>query len=68
MVVNEGWRFCGYAAELSATIAEQCFYELDAPVQRIGMFDRAIPKSPTLESAAVPNSESIVGAALASRR
>lgn len=68
VVVNEGWRFCGYAAELSATIAEHCFYELDAPVQRIGMFDRAIPKSPTLESAAVPNSESIVAAALASRR
>lgn len=68
VVVNEGWRFCGYAAELSATIAEQCFYELDAPVQRIGMFDRPIPKSPTLESAALPSSESIVAAALASRR
>ena len=65
VVVNEGWRFCGFAAELSATIAEQCFFELDAPVQRIGAFDRAIPKSAPLESAAVPNSESIVAAALA---
>jgi pyruvate/2-oxoglutarate/acetoin dehydrogenase E1 component len=68
VVVNEGWRFCGYAAELSATIAEQCFFELDAPVQRIGTFDRAIPKSPPLESAAVPSSESIVAAALAIKR
>lgn len=65
VVVNEGWRFCGYAAELSAAIAEQCFFELDAPVQRIGTFDRAIPKSQPLESAAVPSSESIVAAALA---
>jgi pyruvate/2-oxoglutarate/acetoin dehydrogenase E1 component len=68
VVINEGWRFCGYAAELSAMIAEECFLELDAPVQRIGMFDRAIPKSEPLERAIVPNSESIVAAALASRQ
>jgi pyruvate/2-oxoglutarate/acetoin dehydrogenase E1 component len=68
VVVNEGWRFCGYAAELSATIAEQCFFEMDAPVQRLGAFDRAIPKSPPLESAAVPSSDSIVAAALASKQ
>jgi acetoin:2,6-dichlorophenolindophenol oxidoreductase subunit beta len=68
VVVNEGWRFCGYAAEVSATIAEQCFSELDAPVQRLGMFDRAIPKSPSLESEILPNSDSIVTAALTSRQ
>jgi pyruvate/2-oxoglutarate/acetoin dehydrogenase E1 component len=67
VVVNEGWRFCGYAAELSAMVAEQCFFDLDAPVQRIGTFDRAIPKSPPLESAAVPGSDSIVAAALATK-
>jgi pyruvate/2-oxoglutarate/acetoin dehydrogenase E1 component len=65
VVVNEGWRFCGYAAELSATIAEECFFELVAPVQRIGMFDRAIPKSAPLEGALLPNSETIARAALA---
>lgn len=68
VVVNEGWRFCGYAAELSATIAEQCFFELDAPVQRIGTLDRPIPKSPPLESAVMPSCESIVAAALAVKR
>ena len=68
VVVNEGWRFCGYAAELSATIAEQCFFELDAPVQRIGMFDRPIAKTPTLEAAALPSSESIVAAVQAIKR
>jgi pyruvate dehydrogenase E1 component beta subunit len=68
VVVNEGWRFCGYAAELSATIAEQCFFDLDAPVQRIGAFDRPIPKTAPLESAATPNSESIVAAALTVKR
>ena len=68
VVVNEGWRFCGYAAELSATIAEECFFELDAPVQRIGAFDRAIPKTAPLEAAAIPSSETIVTAALATRQ
>ena len=68
VVINEGWRFCGYAAELSATIAEQCFSNLHAPVERIGTFDRAIPKSPPLESAARPGCESIVAAVLRALR
>ena len=67
VVVNEGWRFCGYAAELSATIAEQCFFDLAAPIQRVGTFDRAIPKSLPLESSAIPNSDSILTALLATR-
>ncbi len=64
VVVNEGWRFCGYAAELSAAIAEACFYALDAPVQRLGLADRAIPYSAPLEAAALPNAEAIAAAAL----
>ena len=34
VVVNEGWRFCGYGAELSATIMERAFDHLDAPTVR----------------------------------
>ena len=63
VVVNEGWRFGGYGAELSASIAEECLYDLEAPVQRIGTYDRPIPYSQPLERAAIPNEPGIVLAA-----
>ena len=35
MVVDEGWRTCSLAAEIIARIAEEAFYELDAPPSRV---------------------------------
>lgn len=63
VVVNEGWTFCGYASELSATIMEYCFDDLDAPVQRVAMPDMAIPYSEPLEMAVLPNAIKIAAAA-----
>ncbi len=63
VVVNEGWRFCGYAAELSATIMDHAFDELDAPVQRVAMPDMAVPYSEPLEMAVLPNAQKIAAAA-----
>lgn len=63
VVVNEGWRFCGYAAELSATIMDIAFDELDAPVQRVTLPDMAIPYSEPLEMAVLPNAQGIADAA-----
>jgi acetoin:2,6-dichlorophenolindophenol oxidoreductase subunit beta len=63
VVVNEGWRFCGYAAELSATIMDCAFDELDAPVQRVTMPDMPVPFSEPLESAVLPDSRRIAEAA-----
>ena len=65
VVVNEGWRFCGYASELSATIMELAFDELDAPVQRVTLPDMAIPYSEPLETAVLPNAKKIASAARA---
>jgi len=64
VVVNEGWRFCGYAAELSATIMDHAFDELDAPVARVTLPDMPIPYSEPLETAMLPNAEKIRTAAL----
>ncbi|RAI01661.1 alpha-ketoacid dehydrogenase subunit beta [Acuticoccus sediminis] len=64
VVVNEGWRFCGYAAELSATIMDHAFDELDAPVARVTLPDMPIPYAETLESAMLPSAETIRRAAL----
>ncbi|MGF7161610.1 pyruvate dehydrogenase E1 component beta subunit [Rhodoligotrophos appendicifer] len=63
VVINEGWRFCGYAAELSATIMEGAFDDLDAPVERIGTIDMPIPYSEPLEMAVLPNAGTIYDAA-----
>lgn len=63
VVVNEGWSFCGYAAELSATIMDHCFDDLDAPVARVTMPDMPIPYSESLEVAVIPNATRIAEAA-----
>lgn len=64
VAVNEGWRFCGYASELSATIMELCFDDLDAPVARVTLPDMAIPYSEPLEMAVLPNADKIRDAVL----
>lgn len=60
VVVNEDWRSGGFGAELSATVAEEAFEYLDAPVCRIGTRDRPIPYSQPLESAWLPDAAAIV--------
>lgn len=64
VVVNEGWRFCGYAAELSATIMDHAFDELDAPVARVTLPDMPIPYAEPLEAAMLPTAAKIRAAAL----
>ncbi len=62
VVVNEGWRFCGYAAEVSATLMDHAFDDLDAPVARVTMPDLPIPYSEPLERAVLPGPDEIVAA------
>jgi pyruvate dehydrogenase E1 component beta subunit len=63
VVVDEGWRTGGLAAEVSARITEQAFFELDAPVSRVGSAEVPIPYAKHLEEAALPQVETIVAAA-----
>ncbi len=63
LVVDEGWQSVGLAAELSASITEDCFYLLDAPVQRLCSADVPIPYPKHLEEAAIPTMDDIVQAA-----
>ncbi|WP_417719966.1 alpha-ketoacid dehydrogenase subunit beta [Salipiger sp.] len=64
VVVNEGWQFCGYTAELAATIMDHAFDELDAPVRRVALPDMPIPYSEPLELAMLPSARSIRAAVL----
>jgi pyruvate dehydrogenase E1 component beta subunit len=66
VVVEEGWPHGGVGANLAALIQEQAFDHLDAPVERVTGADVPIPYSKRLEQAAIPHSEHVVSAALAS--
>jgi pyruvate dehydrogenase E1 component beta subunit len=61
--VEEGWPFAGIGAEIAATMMEQCFDYLDAPVRRICGKDVPLPYAANLERLAVPQVPDIVAAA-----
>lgn len=63
IVVDEGWRSVGLAAEVTARIVEAAFYDLDGPVIRICSAEVPIPYARHLEQAALPQPEQIVAAA-----
>jgi len=65
VTVEEGWLACGIGAELSASLMEQAFDDLDAPVARIGGADVPMPYAANLEKLAVPNAADIAQAAKA---
>jgi 2-oxoisovalerate dehydrogenase E1 component beta subunit len=43
VVVHEATRFSGYGAELVATVQEECFWQLEAPIQRVTGWDTPYP-------------------------
>jgi len=62
VVVNEAPNLGGLGAELSATIAEECFRDLHAPVRRVGALDAPIPFSLELEKEVLPQPGDITAA------
>ena len=62
VVVDEGWRSGSLAAEVSARIMEQAFYDLDAPVARVCSEEVPIPYPKHLEEAALPQAPKIIAA------
>ena len=65
VIVDEGWRTGSLAAEISAQIMEQAFWQLDAPVARVCSAEVPIPYPRHLEEAALPQPAGIVAAARA---
>jgi pyruvate dehydrogenase E1 component beta subunit len=65
IVMDEGYGRFGVNAELASVIAEGAFYDLEAPVKRIGAMHVPIPFSPPLEDATVPTPQLVIEAALA---
>jgi pyruvate dehydrogenase E1 component beta subunit len=65
VVVDEAWLTGSFAAEVSARIMENCFYDLDAPVARVCSAEVPIPYAKHLEDAALPRSDRIAAVAKA---
>ena len=63
VVVEEGWKTGGFGAEIVATIMEEAFDYLDAPVLRVSGKEVPMPYNKELEQAAIPSVAEVVAAA-----
>jgi pyruvate dehydrogenase E1 component beta subunit len=63
LVVDGGWRTCGFAAEVAALVSESAFSALKAPVRRLTLPDVPAPASRSLEKAYYPDWRDIARAA-----
>lgn len=62
VIVEEGWKYNGFGAELADRIQRECFDFLDAPVERVHSLDVPMPYAPPLEKLVLPNDERIIAA------
>jgi pyruvate dehydrogenase E1 component beta subunit len=59
IVIDEGYGRYGVGAEIASVIAEGAFYDLDAPVRRMGAMHVPIPFSPPLEDSTIPTEQTV---------
>lgn len=62
VIVDEGWKSGSVSAEIAARLAEDLFFELDAPIRRICAREVPIPYAAHMEEAALPQVSDIVDA------
>ena len=55
LIVHEDNLTAGFGAEIAAMLAQESFFSLDAPLERLAMPDIPSPHSPVLLEAAVPS-------------
>ncbi len=62
VIVHEAVQFGGIGGEIAAHIAEHCFWELDAPIIRVGAPTHPMPYGKDLELATLPSPNKIAAA------
>ena len=62
VIADEGYKRCGFAAEVAAIVAEEAIDSLDGPIVRVATPNVPIPFSPILEANVIPSEESIIRA------
>lgn len=60
LIVDEGWRSGSLSAEISSRIMESCFYDLDAPVERLCRREVPVPYARHMELSAIPQASDIL--------
>lgn len=65
VIVDEGWKSGSLAAEIGMRIAEEAFFDLDAPLRRVCGAEVPMPYAAHLEDAALPQPADIAAAARA---
>jgi pyruvate/2-oxoglutarate/acetoin dehydrogenase E1 component len=65
MVIDEGYERYGVTAEIASVISQGAFFDLEAPVKRMGAMHVPIPFSPPLEDVTVATEKSVFEAARA---
>jgi len=63
LICHEDSRTGGIGESLAATIQEECFEDLDAPIRIVGALDAPVPYSPPLEDALLAGDERVLRAA-----
>jgi pyruvate dehydrogenase E1 component beta subunit len=62
VVIEDDWRSYGVGAEVAATIQEEAFDYLDAPVRRVASTEVPLPYAKVLERAAMPDEQRVLDA------
>jgi pyruvate dehydrogenase E1 component beta subunit len=60
--LEEGWSYAGIGATIVATLQEEAFDDLDAPILRVHQADAPMPYAKSLEKMAKPSAERVVAA------
>ena len=64
IVLDEGYGRYGVTGEIASVISEGAFFNMEAPVKRMGAMHVPIPFSPPLEDVTVPTEQTVFEAAL----
>lgn len=62
VIVSEEAKRGAFTGEIASIIAEECFYECDAPIKRVGALNTPIAFATDLESYILPNAQDVVTA------
>lgn len=63
MILEEGPKTGGFAAEIAAQVMEQAHYDLEKPIKRVAGADFPIPSAKNLEATCIPSLEGIMAQA-----
>jgi len=62
VIAHEAVEFCGFGAEIAARIAQDSFWDLDAPVVRVGAPSHPVPYQRDLEQLTLPGVQEVAAA------